>query len=67
MVVSSSEAGPLMIWAGTTVTTMGPVLVRPLLAPIDEESAPMDGGEGGQDESTQDEAEEGRRPPVQVK
>ena len=26
--------------AGTTVTTVGPVPVRPLLAPVDEESAP---------------------------
>ena len=34
-----SEAGPLRTCAGTTVTTMGPVPVRPLLAPVDEESA----------------------------
>ena len=40
---------------------MGPVLVRPLLAPVDEESAPMEDGEGGEDELMQDEAEEGRR------
>ena len=44
------------------MTTMGPVPVRPLLAPIDEESAPKRDGEGGEDESMQDEAEEGRRP-----
>ena len=40
---------------------MAPVLVRPLLAPI-EESAPKEDGEGGEDEPMQDEAEEGRRP-----
>ena len=55
--VEFSEAGPL-----TNVMTMGPVLVRPLLAPTDEESAPMEDGEGGEDESMQDEAEEGSRP-----
>ena len=41
---------------------MGPVLARPLLAPLDEESAPMGDGEGGEDESMQEGAEEGRRP-----
>ena len=60
--VEFSEAGPLRTRAGTTVTTMGPVLVRPLLEPVDEESAPMEDGEGGEDESMQEEAEEGRRP-----
>ena len=45
--VEFSEAGPLRTCAGTTVTTMGPVPVRPLLAPVDEESAPMEDGEGG--------------------
>ena len=48
--------------AGTTVTTMGPVFVRPLLAPVDEMTAPMKDGEGGEDESMLDGAEEGRRP-----
>ena len=51
--VEFSEAGPLRTCAGTNVTTMGPVLVRPLLAPVDEESAPMEDGEGGEDESMQ--------------
>ena len=60
--VEFSEAGPLRTCAGTNVTTMGPVPVRPPLAPVDEESAPMEDGEGGEDESMQDEAEEGRRP-----
>ena len=41
---------------------MGPVPVRPLLAPVDEESAPMEDGEGGEDESMQEGAEEGRTP-----
>ena len=41
---------------------MGPVPARPLLAPVDEESVPMEDGEGGEDESTQEGAEEGRRP-----
>ena len=41
---------------------MGPVPVRPLLAPVDEESAPMEDGEGGEDESMREGAEEGRRP-----
>ena len=40
---------------------MGPVPVRPLLAPVDEESA-LEDGEGGEDESMQEGAEEGRRP-----
>ena len=44
----------MRICAGTTVTTMGPVPVRPLLAPMDEESAPMKDGEGGEDESMQE-------------
>ena len=57
-----SEAGPLRTCAGTTVTTMGPVPVRPLLAPVDEESAPMEDGERGEDESMQEGADEGRRP-----
>ena len=60
--VEFSEAGPVRTRAGTTVTTMGPVPVRPLLAPVDEESAPMEDAEGGEDESMQEEAEEGRRP-----
>ena len=42
--------------------TMGPDSLRPLKAPIDEESASMEDGEGKEDESMQDEAEEGRRP-----
>ena len=41
---------------------MGPVPVRPLLAPVDDESAPLEDGEGGEDESMQEGAEEGRRP-----
>ena len=41
---------------------MEPVPVRPLLASVDEESAPMEDGEGGEDESMQEGAEEGRRP-----
>ena len=41
---------------------MGPVPVRPLVAPVDEESAPMEDGEGGEDESMQEKAEEERRP-----
>ena len=41
---------------------MGQVPARPLLAPIDEESAPVEDGEGGEGESMQDEAEEARRP-----
>ena len=41
------------------VTTMGLVPARPLLAPIDEESASMEDGDGGEDKSMQDEAEEG--------
>ena len=40
--VEFSEAGPLRTCAGTTVTTMGPVPVRPLLVPVDEESAQME-------------------------
>ena len=43
-------------------TGMGPVLVRPLLAPVDEECAPREDGEGGEDESMQEGVEEGRRP-----
>ena len=39
---------------------MGLVPIRPLLAPVDEESAPMEDGEGGEDELMQEEAEEGR-------
>ena len=35
------------------MTTTGPVPVRPLLAPVDEESAPMEDDEGGEDESMQ--------------
>ena len=41
---------------------MGPVPVRPLLAPVDEESAPVEDDGGGEDESMQEGAEEGRRP-----
>ena len=44
----------MRICAGTTETTMGRVPVRPLLAPIDEESVPMKDGEGGEDESMQE-------------
>ena len=51
-----------MTCAGTTVTTMGPILVRPLLAPVDEESAPMEDGEGGEDESMQEEPRKGGDP-----
>ena len=40
---------------------MGPVPVRPLLAPVDEESAPMEDGDGGED-PMQERAEEGRTP-----
>ena len=40
---------------------MGPVHVRPMLATVDLESAPVVDGEGGEDESMQEEAEEGRR------
>ena len=61
-VSSFQRLGPLRTCAGTTVTTTGPVPVRPLLAPIDEESAPMEDDEGGEDELMQEEAEEGRRP-----
>ena len=39
---------------------MGPVLARPLLAPVDEEGAPTEDGEGGEDEPMQEGAEEGR-------
>ena len=38
---------------------MGPVPVRPMLAPVDEESAPIEDAEGGEDESMQEEAVEG--------
>ena len=41
---------------------MGPVPVRPLLAPVDAETAPMEDGEGGEDEAMQEGAKEGRRP-----
>ena len=50
--VEFSEAGPLRTRAGTT--EMGPVPVRPLLA--------LEDGVGGEDESMQEGAEEGRRP-----
>ena len=49
-----SEAGPLRTCAGTTVTTMGPVPVRPLLAPVDEESEPLEDGEGREGESMEE-------------
>ena len=52
--VEFPEAGPLRICAGMTVTTMGLVLARPLLAPVDEESAPMEDGEGREGESMQE-------------
>ena len=58
----SSFQRPLRTCAGTTVTTMGPVPVRPLLAAVDKESAPMEDGEGGEDESMQEGTEEERRP-----
>ena len=48
--VEFSEAGPLRTCAGTTVASMGLVPVRP----VDEESAPMEDGEGGEDESMQE-------------
>ena len=38
---------------------MGLVPARPLLAPNDEESASMEDGDGGEDKSMQDGAEEG--------
>ena len=57
--VEFSETGPLRTCVGTTVTTMGPVPARPLLAPVDQESVPMEDGEGGEDESMQEGAEEG--------
>ena len=60
--VEFSEVGLLRTCAGTTVTPTGPVPVRPLLAPIDGESEPMEDGERGKDESVQEEAEEGKRP-----
>ena len=60
--VKFSDAGPLRACAGTTVTRTGPVPARPLLAPVDEESAPMVYGEGREDESMQEDAEEGRKP-----
>ena len=41
---------------------MGPVLASALLAPVDEESALREDGEGGEDESSRKGAEEGRRP-----
>ena len=63
--VEFSEDGPLSTCAGTTVTTMGPVPVRPLLAPVDEESAPMEDGEGGEDESMQEERRGREEIPVQ--
>ena len=44
------------------MTTMGPVPARPLVAPVDEESAPMEDGEEREDESMQEKAEEERRP-----
>ena len=43
------------------MTTIGQVPARPL-APIDEESTPVEDGEGGEGESMQEGAEEGRRP-----
>ena len=49
-----SEVGPLRTCAGTTVTMMRPVPARQLLAPVDEESAPMEDGERGKDESMQE-------------
>ena len=49
--------------APARLTTVGPFLVRPPLAPVDEESAPLEDGEGGEDESMQE--EEGRKTPVQ--
>ena len=41
---------------------MGAVPVRPLLAPVDEESAPTEDDGRGEYESMQEGAEEGRRP-----
>ena len=40
--------------AGRTVTRMGPVLTRQLLAQVGEESAPMEDGEGREDKSVQE-------------
>ena len=59
--------------AGTAVTTMGPVPVRPLLAPVDEESAPMGwrgrrgwvnagGGRGREETHVQEEREPALEP-----
>ena len=45
-----------------TLTTMGLVLVRPLLGPVHEERAPIEDGDGREDGSMQEETEEGRRP-----
>ena len=39
---------------------MGPVPVRPLLAPVDDESVPMEDGDGGEDKPMQEGLEEGK-------